>query len=158
MRPREPPARVSFRNIVAAERDAVADAVKRLTGRVDGYEMQNNPVAVTARGRHMAKNAGTGERGFDQIRSACPERSTAPTQGLPRRRRSVACRHVTRNGVGVDYVESAKSAHARQGGLAAPVRTGNDEERRRNRRSVSGQADSQSGRLSTRSPSLVRAI
>ena len=72
--------------------------------------------------------------------------------------REVTGNYATRNCIGVDYVELVEAAHAREGGLAAPVRTGNDDERRHDRRSGPGQPDSWSGSLSTRSPSLVRAI
>ena len=115
MRPHESPSRVSFWNIVTAERDAVADTVERLVGRADRHEVQDDPVACLSRGRHVAEHAGTGEGGFHQMRPARAERSLSPKQRLTRRVRGTVRRNVSRNSIGVDYFQPSEAAHACQG-------------------------------------------
>ena len=99
---------------MAAERDAVADAVERLVGRIDGHEVQDDPVACRSGGGHVAEAAGTGEGGFYQMRSARIERSLSSAQRLTRRGCGVARRNAAHNGIGVDYVQPSEAAHACQ--------------------------------------------
>ncbi len=155
MRSRKPAPDGGFRDIVAAERDPVADTVERLVRGTNGHVVQDDPVVCPPRGRHVFENAGTGKRGLHQMRPSPAERNPSSAQRLTRR---LSGRHATRNGIGVDDVNVPKPGGARQTGLAAPVRTGNYEEGRNGPGRGSGQADFRPGGLSTRSPSLVRAI
>ena len=120
--------------------------------------MQDDPVVFPPCRGHVAKKAGAGEGGLHQMRPPGAERSPPPAHRLARRLSGATELLTARDRIGIDDVDPAEAAHARQSGLAAPVRAGNDEKRGHGRGKGSGQADSRSGCLSTRSPSLVRAI
>ena len=64
VRARKPSPDVGFRDIVAAERDPVADAVERLVRGTNGHIVQDDQVVCPPRGRHVVENAGTGKRGL----------------------------------------------------------------------------------------------
>lgn len=159
MRPLEPPPRVGFRNIVAAEADRVADAVERRFRRTDGDEMQDDPEVFPPPGRHVPENAGTGEGGLCKMRLPRIERRPPPAQRLALRLFGDAGLRTARDRIRVDDVDPAVTAPARQGGLAAPVRASNEEESRHGDGCRPGQVDFRSpGASSTRSLSFVRAI
>ena len=133
MRANEAPPDVRFRDVMTTHGNAIADTVERLRGRIHGDKVKHDSVADPSRGIYMAKYSSTGKGSFDQMRPASVERVAPSPQRVARRDYRTEGWRVAQNLIRIDRFQGAETADACQGGLAAPVRTGNHVESRHGR-------------------------
>lgn len=92
--------------------------------------MQNDSVAFSSCGIHIAEDAESGEGGFHPMRPTGSEFALPPPQCLARRRSRAAGRQATQDFIRIDDIKATETAHAGHSGLAAAVWTGNPMESR----------------------------
>ncbi len=144
---------------MTAERDTVADAVERLFRRIDRHVVEHGPVAHRPRGLHVAENAVTGERGFQQMASARVQCVPASSQRFARRLSGTVRRDASRDRIGIDHLHARNHVVRVRVDLPLPFGPATTWSV-----GIAGsvgwadQADFRFGGRITRSPSLVRGM
>lgn len=95
--------------------------------------MQDDPVALSPCGSHVAVNAESGEGGFHQMRPPGYECALPPPQCLARRPNRTGGRRATQGFIRIDDIKAAETAQAGHCGLAAAVWARNHMESRHGR-------------------------